>query len=132
MDCAPTILVWNKSDLPSASVPFLNLPESMPVVEVSARTGQGLDELERAVASLAPGREGTDSEALLTNARQAEAARRALESVGLARQGLQAGYTPDAVLVDVENALSALGELTGRAVREDITKRIFERFCVGK
>ena len=40
--------------------------------------------------------------------------------------------TPDAVLVDVEGAMEALGQLTGRSVREDVTGRIFERFCVGK
>ena len=40
--------------------------------------------------------------------------------------------TPDAVLVDVEGAMEALGELTGRSLREDVTARIFERFCVGK
>ena len=131
MACAPTILVWNKADLPSAPAPFLHLPEDMPVVEVSAKTGQGLDTLEQAVVSLVPCGD-TDSGALLTNARQADAAQRALESISLARQSLLAGYTPDAVLVDIENALSALGELTGRCVREDITARIFERFCVGK
>ena len=127
--CAPTILVRNKSDLPAVSAP--TLPDGLPVVELSAKTGQGLEDLERAVAALAPHGDG-DAGALLTNARQADAARRALEAVTLARQGLTAGFTPDAVLVDVENALSALGELTGRSVREDITARIFERFCVGK
>ena len=40
--------------------------------------------------------------------------------------------TPDAILTDVEEAMDALGEVTGRRVREDITNRIFERFCVGK
>ena len=45
---------------------------------------------------------------------------------------LRQGMTPDAVLVDVEAAMSALGEVTGRTMREDITNRIFERFCVGK
>ena len=127
--CAPTILVWNKRDLPGTSVPELS--RDVPAVEISAKTGQGLDELEQAVAALAP-RDHGDMGALLTNARQADAARRALESVVLARQGLRAGYTPDAVLVDVENGLAALGELTGRSVRQDITARIFERFCVGK
>lgn len=129
---APTVLVWNKCDLTSAPAPFLNLPERVRVVHLSAKTGQGLDELEQAVAQLIPARAEGDGEALLTNARQADAARRALESVELARQGLAGGYTPDAVLVDVENAMSALGELTGRSVREDITARIFARFCVGK
>jgi len=121
--------VWNKCDLTSA--PLSDLPEGLPTVEISAKTGQGLNALEEAVAALAP-RHDVDAGALLTNARQADAARRALDSVLLARQGLELGYTPDAVLVDVENALAALGELTGRSVREDITARIFERFCVGK
>ena len=42
------------------------------------------------------------------------------------------GVTPDAVLTEVEYALGALGEITGRGMREDIVSRIFERFCVGK
>ena len=37
-----------------------------------------------------------------------------------------------AVLTDVEQAMEAMGEITGATVREDITARIFERFCVGK
>ena len=129
---APTILVWNKCDLPAAPMPDLGLADGVPAVEVSARTGAGLDALERAAARAVPSGDGTACGELLTNARQADAARRALESVRLARQGLTAGYTPDAVLVDVESALAALGELTGRSVREDITARIFQRFCVGK
>ena len=42
------------------------------------------------------------------------------------------GCTPDIVLTETEEAMSAIGELTGRSVREDVTNRIFERFCVGK
>ena len=48
------------------------------------------------------------------------------------RRMLEAGVTPDALLTDVEEALEALGELTGQSVREDIVDRIFQRFCVGK
>lgn len=40
--------------------------------------------------------------------------------------------TPDAVLTDGEEALDALGELTGRTAKEEIVSRIFSRFCVGK
>ena len=53
-------------------------------------------------------------------------------SVRRAREALTAGFTPDALLTDVEEALEALGELTGQSVREDITDRIFAKFCVGK
>ena len=42
------------------------------------------------------------------------------------------GFAPDAVLTELEGALGALGELSGRSVREDVTNGIFARFCVGK
>ena len=69
---------------------------------------------------------------VLTNTRQFDAVRRAYEAMLSALQGLKLGLTPDAVLTDVETAMSAMGEVTGATVREDITARIFERFCVGK
>ena len=49
-----------------------------------------------------------------------------------ARMSKKGPLTPDALRTDVEEALSALGELTGANLREDVTARIFERFCVGK
>ena len=52
--------------------------------------------------------------------------RRILYSMG------EQGFTPDAVLTGVEEAMEALAELTGRRIREDVTERIFARFCVGK
>ena len=69
---------------------------------------------------------------LLTNTRQADAVRRALDSVRAAKDALTAGMTPDVVLTEAEQAQTALGELTGRTAREDMVARIFERFCVGK
>ena len=124
------LVVYNKADLPAASLP--PLPEGVPSVALSALTGDGLDELELAIEKLFPDDTGLRPGSLLTNARQAEAAGRARESVERASAALSAGMSPDAVLTDVEEALSALGELTGRMVREDVTGRIFERFCVGK
>ena len=92
---------------------------------------KGLEELAAAVEGLFP-RGQEDYGRVIANARQAEAVRRALEGVERAGDALAMGVTPDALLTDVEQALSALGELTGQSVREDITDRIFERFCVGK
>ncbi len=127
---APTILVWTKGDLPSAPVPVVNV-ELPPAVTVSAKT-QDLGQLEEAVAALFPKDNAIPYGQLLTNARQEEAASRAREAVRRAREALKAGVTPDALLTDVEEALSALGELTGQSVREDVTDRIFSKFCVGK
>ena len=64
--------------------------------------------------------------------RQEDAARRALDAVRRALEALETGMTPDAVLTDAEEALDALGELTGRTAKEEIVSRIFSRFCVGK
>lgn len=128
---APALVLYNKCDLPPAAIPQPPA-DLLGGIEISARLGTGLEELGRAVAGLFPQAPEGETGELLTNLRQAEAAGRALESVRRAKEALMAGITPDALLTDVEAALSALGELTGRSVREDVTGRIFERFCVGK
>jgi tRNA modification GTPase len=102
------------------------------VVQLSSVTGEGLEELERAVAELFPAGDPKEAGSLLTDARQEEAATGARDAVRRAREALESGFTPDAILTDAEEALDALGELTGRTAREEIVSRIFERFCVGK
>lgn len=131
----PWIWIVSKRDLTGPSALWGagwggNAPAAM--VSLSAKTGEGLEELEKAVSVLFPEPPVSQAGALLTNARQAEAARRARQAVRRGAQALSAGMPPDAVVADVEEAMSALGELTGRTVREDVTARIFERFCVGK
>ena len=69
---------------------------------------------------------------LITNARHADAVKRAMDSLENTLSAMSSGITPDAVLTEVEAAMSAIGEITGATVREDVTDRIFERFCVGK
>ena len=129
---APTVLVWTKCDLPAAPVPCLSLDPMPPIAKLSTITGEGMDALETAVAALFPPDRSIGAGEMLTNARQAEAVGRALRSVRAALEAMEYGVTPDAVLTETEEAMSALGELTGKTVREDITDRIFERFCVGK
>ena len=132
MALAPTILVWTKGDLPSQPCPMKRYEEiRCPAVTVSART-RYLDELCNEISCAFPQDLWGGYGEILTNARQEEAASRAREAVRRAREALQAGMTPDALLTDVEEALAALGEVTGQSVREDVTDRIFQRFCVGK
>ena len=127
------IVVLTKSDLDGGEETDRSVKgeKGLPVVSLSAKTGAGLEKLEAAVAALFPQGEENWGE-LLTNARQAEAAGRALEAVSSARSALAAGMPADAIFSDVEAALDALGALTGRSVQEDVTDRIFSRFCVGK
>lgn len=129
MDAENAIALINKSDLGSKVIPS-ELP-FMTVIPISAKNGDGLEQLADAVDTMFAGNTPCDG-SILTNTRQYDAIRRAYESMLQALQGLQLGLTPDAVLIDVEAAMEAMGEVTGATVREDITARIFERFCVGK
>lgn len=128
------IAVVNKNDLGRALSPEdeSRLSSFGTVCTVSAKLGEGLDVLEEAVAAIFKDNAPVPAGEMITNERQAQALRRALEGVVRAKDALAMGLTPDAVLTDVEEAMTAIGEITGRAIREDITARIFERFCVGK
>lgn len=123
------IALINKSDLGNAVIPS-DLP-FMYVIPISAKNGEGLELLADTVDSLFENEMPYDG-TVLTNARQFDAIRRAYDGMLSALQGLNLGLTPDAVLTDIEVAMEAMGEVTGATVREDITARIFERFCVGK
>ena len=128
----PWLLLVTKSDLGGwmGVVPDEDRRAPEAVISVSSVTHEGFDALAEAVCALypAPKENGT----LLTNARQADAVQRALASVRAAKDALLSGMTPDVVLTEAEQAMTALGELSGRTAREDMVSRIFERFCVGK
>ena len=123
------IAILNKQDLPCVIDPS-ELPFSY-VIPVSCAKQAGLDLLEQALDMVFDDEAPCDG-SILTTARQADAIAKSRASIEAALSSLRLGMTPDAVLVDVEAAMEALGEATGRVVREDITNRIFERFCVGK
>ncbi len=125
---AHAVLVVSKKDIARTE---LALETALPRVAVSAVTGEGIDELERAIAAMFP-LPCVPAGEILTNARQADAVARAAEYIDAALGAMRAGETPDIVLTETEGAMAALGELTGRSIREDVTERIFSRFCVGK
>lgn len=125
------VAVINKTDLPQKLSRADFTADFNAVCEVSAKEGRGLEALSGAVSSLFPTLQAQAGD-ILTNARHADAVGRALTSIDAALAAMRAGATPDIILTETETALSALGELTGRTVREDVATRIFERFCVGK
>ena len=129
VDREHVIALINKADLPQKTVPS-DLP-FMTIIPICAKTGQGLDLLADVIDEMFAGSAPCDG-SILTNPRQFDAIRRSYDAMCRALDGLKLGLTPDAVLTDVEEAMLAMGEVTGGTVREDITARIFERFCVGK
>lgn len=127
-----TIAVLNKSDLPSALDVATIRRHFEHVIAVSAKNGDGLQELYDLIPQVA-GMNGMSFDgSIITNARQAAALVRAAERCEAAFGAAQAGMTPDAVVMDAEGAIAALGEITGQAVRDDIVATIFDKFCVGK
>ena len=121
------IVVLSKKDLSGG----ITLDTSLPTINVSSVTGEGIEALEKTISSMFP-LPNVPAGEIITNVRHAEAIGRAFDSVCAALDALEQGATPDIVLTESESAMAALGELDGRTVREDVTSRIFSRFCVGK
>ncbi len=131
------ILAISKSDLnPTSKASLCRLPEGLrepdSLVSFSSVAPGGLDTLVDAIQNCFPAGAPAEAGSLLTNARQESAVRRSLEAVRRALSALDGGLTPDAVLTDAEEALEAVGELTGRTAKEEIVGAVFSRFCVGK
>lgn len=124
---APLLRVWNKADLRGL------LPAPKEFLTVSAVTGTGIDELQRALAVAALGGAPADgAEPLVDSERQRDLLARALAGLKRLRAALAEGATPDLLAVDLADAMDALGEITGAVTNAEILDRMFSRFCVGK
>lgn len=128
------VIVANKADLsPRVDVDLLrSLGAPAPLVWVSARDRHGLDDLRRALAQIIRDDVGADDGVVLTNARHHAALRRGQEALVAVETGLAAGAPADIVAVAVQDALDAVGEVTGAVSGEDVLDRVFSRFCIGK
>lgn len=125
-------LIWNKMDLVDSSelLPRYNVQAT---VHVSAKKGQGLDELKQTVHRLLwKGDSSHRDEVMIMNARHKEALVRAEEALQKVIQGLQEGISPEFVAFDMRDFLLHLGAVIGRDVTEDILTQVFSQFCIGK
>ena len=103
------------------------------VVEASLINGTGFAEIESAIRILFSGRMPPDyGDAILSNTRHYALTTRSIEAIRAAREALAAGLPLEMPIIDMREALSALGEITGETYSEDIIDRIFSEFCVGK
>ncbi len=128
---AKKIAVFNKTDLLSKGESACKNADGFDgCVNISAKTGDGMEELETQIAKLFPlGFEGEES-CMLSNVRQYECLISAQNELEHALENIN--ITPDALLSDIERAVGALGQMTGKTVSEEIIDNIFSRFCVGK
>ena len=129
------VVALNKIDVASPSAwprEALDLPPETSVVEVSARTGQGLDMLRSAVRAGLIGEETYRDTPTVGNQRHIGLLERASGALVDAQRAAQDGATEEFVLADLQRARTAFEELTGARTPDDVVNHIFERFCIGK
>ncbi len=120
------IVLANKIDL------LTDRPKLPPdVLAISAKEGQGIDELKEELTSLIKAGLNTTS-SVITNVRHFDALTNAQSSLFEVRTGLDNSITGDFLAVDIRKALHHLGEITGVITVDDLLGNIFGRFCIGK
>lgn len=130
------IAVVNKSDLPRR-IDSRELESILPgcePVSVSAKTGAGMELIEEGIFRFAASRvsAGPQKDIIISDLRQRNALENAAAALGKAVSGLSGGLSPDIVIIDIREALSSLGEITGDNTDKEIIDRIFSNFCIGK
>ena len=126
------VAVINKTDI-GVCIDKKEIEKHIPVVvEMSASSGNGLDELKNAVEKMLSLDTLDSSAVMLTTERQRNCCVRAKSCVDEAIEALKFGMTLDAVNVGVDSAIDALNELTGKKATETVVDEVFSKFCVGK
>ena len=127
----PVVIALNKCDLVNEALLPEWASEAATWQAVSALTGDGLSALEATLGSiLLGGANVAADEALVNRIHQQDSLRRAAECVGRFLDG--AGMSPEFLALDLQEALQALGEITGETTPDDVLAAIFGSFCIGK
>jgi len=134
------IIAVNKSDLPPAweTDQLLRQPEAAGpmsnnhLLKISAKFGDGLDALKKALTGLAGGSESICDDGMITRLRHKLSLEKALDRLMAADQCISAGQSPEFAAFELHEALEALDEITGRRIQDDVLHKIFSSFCIGK
>ncbi len=129
-----TIVLFNKVDLLTPGNAHAPLPSpTLPTLQISALTGDGLTELTDSVVRLADAfRQGQGDEIIAINSRHADALRRARECLETARQKVAENGAVELLASDLRGALDAFGEIAGKIDNERMLDHLFKTFCIGK
>lgn len=134
-----SILILNKTDkgslISKADAEKIFGISAEKIIETSIPKGadaQGIDKLESIISDMFAYEDLSADRVYITSERQRDSLLRADAGLGRALDGLSVGMPYDLLFIDVEDVLSALGEVTGLTVSEEIIDNVFEKFCVGK
>jgi tRNA modification GTPase len=141
----PRIVVVNKSDLPASALPSRLKPartngaadvgagfSRLERVEVSAKTGAGVEALRRAIVRELTGRESLRDAAAISNTRHIALLEQARANLVAASESALAAAPEEFILTDLQAARARLDEVVGARTSDDLLQHIFERFCIGK
>lgn len=106
---------------------------NIPVIEISAKTGQGIEELEQTIRDMFyHGKISFNSEIYITNMRHKKALMEAYESLTKVKQSIDLMMPEDFYSIDLIDAYESLGSIIGESMGEDLVNEIFSKFCMGK
>ena len=136
-DSKRVIVFVNKIDKASDSVReyFIKniiLQPDEKVLYASAKTGEGVDMLEKELNDISSALEASSESVIVSNARHYESLMRAQESLERVVEGLSNGLTEDLIAIDINQANYYLGEITGEITPDEILGNVFKNFCIGK
>lgn len=117
---------WSEKDIEKFSKGKLNIKTSIKTEDVGSIIKEGIKEI------FFNGEIDLKRETYATKLRHIDALKRAEKSVSLAREGALREEFLDLIEIDINDALNALGEITGEVHTEDILDRVFKEFCIGK
>ncbi len=128
----PSIALINKSDAAALADETLIKEHFDRVINFSVKNKDGLNELESAIKEMFEIGEIENGSDIITNARHKDALFRAKLALDSAISAIESGISVDTTFIDIEDAISALGEIVGLTVSEEVVDKIFHSFCVGK
>ena len=106
--------------------------ENSNLLLLSAKTGEGVEELQNKLLEFVNTGELRNNNTIVTNSRHYNALLQALEEINKVQEGLNANLSGDLLAIDIRQALYHFGEITGEITNDDLLGNIFANFCIGK
>jgi tRNA modification GTPase len=123
--------IITKIDLCSQPCPT-TLREEYPTIRLSAKTGEGVEQLLAVLRSAADASAAYKGDVIISNRRHYNALHQAGNALTAALTALQNNTPTDLLSEDIRLAIHHLGTITGEITSDDILKNIFSHFCIGK
>ena len=128
------IVLLNKDDLENKlDLESLNIDEKIPVLRISIKNNEGIEELEKTISNMfIQGEIVSSNETLVTNIRHRDILGKAIDYLKSSLNDMKLDIPIDCIEVDLKNSWEILGEITGETIEDDVLDKIFKDFCVGK